>query len=80
MLIAEITPIAAQMMPMELLVKDLRAYQVNIDDDILQLIKDGVSYTEAALQQMSQQAYLFIEPLEQFLARIASYMNALLRI
>jgi chemosensory pili system protein ChpA (sensor histidine kinase/response regulator) len=68
---AEITPIAQLMTPMELFVKDLRAYQVVIDEDILQLIKDSVSYTEDALEQMSRLMFPTIEKLELFLARVA---------
>jgi chemosensory pili system protein ChpA (sensor histidine kinase/response regulator) len=68
---AEITPIALLMTPMELFVKDLRAYQVSIDEDILQLIKDSVSYTEGALEQVSRLVYPKIEKLELFLARVA---------
>lgn len=68
---AEITPIAELMTPMELFVKDLRAYQVIIDEDILQLIKDSVSYTEDALEQISRLIYPKIEKLDLFLARVA---------
>lgn len=68
---AEITPIAQLMTPMELFVKDLRAYQVAIDEDILQLIKDSVSYTEDALEQISRLMFPTIEKLELFLARVA---------
>ena len=68
---AEIAPIAQLMTPMELFVKDLRAYQVVIDEDILQLIKDSVSYTEDALEQMSRLMFPSIEKLELFLARVA---------
>ncbi|MFT7386898.1 MAG: chemosensory pili system protein ChpA (sensor histidine kinase/response regulator) [Candidatus Endobugula sp.] len=68
---AEITPIALLMTPMELFVKDLRAYQVSIDEDILQLLKDSVSYTEDALEQISRLIYPKIEKLDLFLARVA---------
>ncbi len=68
---AEITPIAQLMTPMELFVKDLRAYQVVIDDDILQLIKDSVTYTEDALEQISRLMFPVIEKLDLFLARVA---------
>jgi len=68
---AEITPIAELMTPMELFVKDLRAYQVAIDEDILQLIMDSVAYTESALEQIARLIYPTIEKLELFLARVA---------
>ncbi|MFT5419649.1 MAG: chemosensory pili system protein ChpA (sensor histidine kinase/response regulator) [Candidatus Endobugula sp.] len=66
---AEIIPIAELMKPMELFAKDLRAYQVNIDDDILQLLKDSVTYTEDALEQVSRLMYPTMDKLELFLAR-----------
>ena len=68
---AEITSVAKLMTPMELFVKDLRTYQVIIDEDILQLIKDSVSYTEDALEQMSRLMFPKIPKLELFLARVA---------
>jgi chemosensory pili system protein ChpA (sensor histidine kinase/response regulator) len=68
---AEIMPIAELTKPMELFAKDLRAYQVNIDDDILQLIKDSMVYTEDALEQVSRLKYPVISKLESFLARAA---------
>jgi chemosensory pili system protein ChpA (sensor histidine kinase/response regulator) len=68
---AELTPIAELMTPMELFVKDLRAYQVAIDEDILQLIIDSVAYTENALEQIARLIYPTIEKLELFLARVA---------
>ena len=68
---AEMVPIAEMVTPMELFAKDLRSYQVNIDDDILQLIKDCVEYTEAALAQIGQHIYPSIPKLDQFLARVA---------
>ncbi len=68
---ADITPVASLMTPMELFAKDLRAYQVAIDEDILQLLRDSVSYTEDALEQMSRLMYPKIEKLELFLARVA---------
>jgi chemosensory pili system protein ChpA (sensor histidine kinase/response regulator) len=67
---AEITPIAELMTPMELFIKDLRAYQVVIDEDILQLLMDSVIYTEGALEQISRLIYPTIEKLELFLARV----------
>jgi len=66
---AEITPIAKLMTPMELFTKDLRSYQVNIDEDILQLIKDSVSYTECALSQIAKRVFPSIDKLDLFIAR-----------
>ncbi len=67
---AELTPIAELMTPLEKFAKELRSYQVNIDDDILQLIKDGVLYTHDALSQIEQLSYPVIPKASQFLARI----------
>src|SRR5690606_29214100 len=49
---ADIMPIAELVTPLERFVKELRNYQVNIDADILQLIKDCVDYTELVLRQI----------------------------
>ncbi|MGH1439958.1 MAG: Hpt domain-containing protein [Cellvibrionaceae bacterium] len=67
---ADLTPIAELMAPLEKFAKELRSYQVSIDDDILQLIKDGVSYTHEALSQIAELTYPVIPKSEQFLARI----------
>lgn len=67
---AELTPIANLMAPMEKFAKELRSYQVNIDDDILQLMKDSVSYTEVALSQIEQLQYPEIPKFDQFMARV----------
>ncbi len=67
---AELTPIATIMAPLEKFAKELRSYQVNIDDDTFQLIKDGVLYTQEALVQISQLIYPTMPKSEQFLARI----------
>ncbi|ODS24555.1 hypothetical protein AB835_02940 [Candidatus Endobugula sertula] len=68
---ADITPIAELMKPMELFAKDLRRYQVSIDEDVLQLIKDSVTYTEEALEQIAELTYPRIEKINLFLARVA---------
>jgi chemosensory pili system protein ChpA (sensor histidine kinase/response regulator) len=68
---ADVTPIAELVAPLERFVKDLRIYQVNIDHDILQLLKDGVEYTQAVLGQIEHQEPLEIPRLAQFLARVA---------
>ncbi|MDO3387584.1 Hpt domain-containing protein [Gilvimarinus sp. SDUM040013] len=68
---ADITPIAELATPLEKFVKELRSYQVNINDDILQLLRDGVSYTHAALAELFNDADVVIPKLEQYLARVA---------
>lgn len=67
---AELTPIATIMAPLEKFAKELRSYQVNIDDDTFQLIKDGVLYTQEALAEIAQLIYPTMPKSEQFLARI----------
>ncbi len=68
---ADVTDIAALATPLERFVKELRTYQVNIDEDILQLICDGVSYTKLALEQIKAGDTVKLEKLDQFHARIA---------
>ncbi|GAB1262838.1 hybrid sensor histidine kinase/response regulator [Aurantivibrio plasticivorans] len=68
---AEVTPIAELVTPLERFVKELRNYQVNIDADILQLIKDCVDYTQDVLTQIENNEELKISKLDQFLARVA---------
>jgi chemosensory pili system protein ChpA (sensor histidine kinase/response regulator) len=67
---ADLTSIAELMKPLEQFAKELRSYQVNIDDDIFQLIKDGMLYTKEALLDISQLIYPTIAKHDQFLARI----------
>ncbi|MBX2808300.1 MAG: Hpt domain-containing protein [Cellvibrionaceae bacterium] len=67
---AELNPIADIMAPMEKFAKELRSYQVNIDDDIFQLIKDCVDYTRQALAQIGDCIFPVIAKADQFLARV----------
>lgn len=68
---ADVTAIAELATPLERFVKELRTYQVNIDDDILQLIKDGVEYTLTALTQIEAGEPVSIPKLNLFIARVA---------
>ena len=67
---ADLTSVAELMAPLEKFAKELRSYQVNIDDDIFQLIKDGMLYTQEALLEISQLIYPTIVKADQFRARI----------
>jgi len=67
---AELKVIGDMMAPLEKFAKELRSYQVSIDDDIYQLIKDGKSYTEEALEQIIDGQYPVIEKFDQFVARV----------
>ncbi len=68
---AHVTPIAQLATPFESFVKELRAYQVNLNEDILQLIKDGVDYTREGLEAIEHGQQVELPKLPQFLARTA---------
>ena len=67
---ADITPIALMITPLENFVKELRGFQVKIDDDILQLIKDAGAYTREGLSCIEQRQSVIIIKQEQFIARV----------
>lgn len=68
---AQVTPIARLYEVLEAFAKEMVTFQVNITDDVLQLKRDAVSYTEEALRQIQAREPVHIEKLEQFLARTA---------
>ena len=68
---AEVTPVAQLIGPLERFVKELRTYQVPIDADIYELISDAAEYVRAALAQIQSGDSLAIDKSEQFLARVA---------
>ena len=68
---AGVTPIAELVTPLEAFAKELRSYQINIDDDTLQLLNDVVTYTRAALDQIQQEQVVEISAMAQFCARVA---------
>lgn len=68
---AGVTPIAELATPLEGFAKELRSYQINIDDDILQLLRDAVSYTRVGLDQIERNESVSIVQLSQFCARVA---------
>ena len=67
---AEVTQVAELATPLERFVKELRSYHVNINDDILQLLRDAVSYTQIALHQIETGEVVDIPRLQQFVARV----------
>lgn len=67
---ANIGEVAELVSPLERLMKELRSYQVRINDDILQLLIDSVTYTEIALAQIRNAEPIAIPRLQQFLARV----------
>ena len=68
---AEMTEIAKLATPLERFLKELRAYQVRIDDDILDLLKDGVDYIDENLEPIRMGGKPIIPKLEIFIARVA---------
>lgn len=68
---ADITCIAELATPLERFFKELKNYQVNIDSDILQLLKDGVEYIQNVLIQIANNETIDIPKLPQYLARVA---------
>lgn len=68
---AGVSDIAALCAPLELFLKELRTYQVAIDADILQLVRDVASYTREALAQIEAGEPVVIGKREQFVARVA---------
>ncbi|GAB1266822.1 hypothetical protein NBRC116493_00750 [Aurantivibrio infirmus] len=80
---ADVKLIAELVTPLEHFVKELRIYQVIIDTDILQLLKDGVEYIQSVLSQIELGQELEIPRLSQYLARVAElkdrYVTPLVR-
>ena len=68
---AHVTPIALLATPFESLVKELRSYQVNINDDILQLTKDAIDYIRFGLEAIERGQHVELPKSPQFLARTA---------
>ncbi len=69
---ADVHEVAELATPLERFAKELRTYQVSIDEDILQLIKDGAAYTHEALEQIrAGEQDITIARLSQYLARVA---------
>ncbi|MDZ7924006.1 MAG: Hpt domain-containing protein [Marinagarivorans sp.] len=65
--VSEIAQLAA---PLELFVKELRIYQVPIDTDILQLIKDAAEYCRLGIEFTERNEDAVIPKLDQFVARV----------
>ncbi|MEW5248560.1 hybrid sensor histidine kinase/response regulator [Microbulbifer sp. 2201CG32-9] len=68
---AEVTPVAQIIGPLERFAKELRTYQVSIDGDVYELISDGADYVREVLAQIRAGDSLLVEKSEQFLARVA---------
>ena len=68
---AQVTDIARMAEPLENFAKELVTYQVPINDDILQLIRDAAEYTHLGLETIEHGRSVEIPKLDQFLARTA---------
>ncbi len=66
---AQVWPIAEITEPLENFAKELISYQIRINDDILQLIRDAVEYTRIGLKQIRAKEPVNIEKIPQFVAR-----------
>src|SRR5690606_13413466 len=67
---AAVTPIATLIAPLENFVKELRTYQVRVNEDILQLIRDAVQYTQFGLDSIERNETVELPKLDQFIARV----------
>ena len=68
---AQVGPIAQLYEALENFAKEMVTFQVPVNEDILQLKKDAVSYSLECLIQISEREPVEISKLEQFLARTA---------
>lgn len=75
---AEVMSIASLVSPLECFTKDLRSYQVAINDDILHLLRDSVTYIQLALEQIKEGRFPEIPKLELFIARVDELYNLVL--
>src|SRR5690625_6825375 len=67
---ADIQPIAELVVPLERFIKERCTYQVNVDEDILQLLKDAVEYTTIARLDIEQGKPGETPPLKKFKTRV----------
>ncbi len=68
---AQVTPIARMYEVLESFAKEMVTFQVPINEDILQLMRDAVAYTLTSLEQIGRREPVQIDKLDQFLARTA---------
>lgn len=68
---AGVSDIAQLAAPLELFIKELRTYQVELDADILQLIRDAAEYTREGLVFVERNEQAVLPKLDQFTARVA---------
>jgi chemosensory pili system protein ChpA (sensor histidine kinase/response regulator) len=68
---ADLGEIAQLVTPLESFAKEMRTYMQHIDDDILQLLKDGTEYVHQALDKIRAGEDVIIPKLDQYKARVA---------
>lgn len=69
---AEITPIATVVAPLERLVKELRGCQINADKDILGLIGELLAFIQTGLAQLSSTPYQALNGGEAYAERVVA--------
>ncbi len=75
---AGVSDVAQLAGPLELLMKELRTYHLEITPDVLQLIEDAAFYTRTALASVEQQEPAQLPKLSQFVARVAELRDVLI--
>ncbi|HEY6527555.1 MAG TPA: Hpt domain-containing protein [Cellvibrionaceae bacterium] len=80
---ANVVPVASITTPLESFSKELRAYQVNLNADILQLLQDASSYVHGVVADIKARRAPSIPAAEQFIARVHElkelYLDHLIR-
>ncbi|MFL0800215.1 MAG: Hpt domain-containing protein [Agarilytica sp.] len=72
---AQVKPIAEIAEPLEHFMKELITFQVQIDEDILQLIRDAADYIRAGISQIEDDKKVSIPKVSQFAARTQELRN-----
>lgn len=68
---AQVVPMGRIYEALESFAKEMVTFQVTVNEDVLQLIRDSVSYGETVIQQINERQPVVIEQIELFLARTA---------
>ncbi|MFL0811379.1 MAG: Hpt domain-containing protein [Agarilytica sp.] len=74
---AQVWPIAKIAEPLELYMKELITFQIDIDADTLQLIRDAAEYTQMGVSQIEAGEKVEIPKLDQFVARVGELRTIL---
>jgi len=68
---AQVIPMGRIYEALESFAKELVTFQVCVNEDILQLMRDSVSYSETVIGQIQNRQHVVIDQIDQFLARTA---------